>query len=113
MAKGLFEQAIEELSEGLKSEPNNAAFYELLGTAYYSQNDAKAAGRANKRAIELDETSMKAYQLLGIESLSKGEYLRTVSFFRRALRDLRALFLAWRKTSDIASQVATLLERKK
>lgn len=55
---------ITDLKQKVKNDPNNPTRLIELGEAYIDNKDFEEAGKVLKKAIELDETNIKAYKLL-------------------------------------------------
>ncbi|MEP0868641.1 DnaJ domain-containing protein [Trichocoleus desertorum AS-A10] len=73
IVRNAFAQAILELRDGLKLEPNNSRCHGLLGMVYLKQNQAKMAKIHIERALQLnpkDEIALEAKQKL--DKLSAG-----------------------------------------
>lgn len=73
IVRNAFAQAILELRDGLKLEPNNSRCHGLLGMVYLKQNQAKMAKIHIERALQLnpkDEMALEAKQKL--DKLSAG-----------------------------------------
>ena len=60
--RNAFAQAILELRDGLKLEPNNSRCHSLLGVVYLKQNQAKMAKIHIERALQLDPKDAQALE---------------------------------------------------
>ena len=83
-------EALDQLSAGVKADPNSARLWRLLGEAYYRADREVAGRQACRRAISLDSESMEAYQFLGLSAQKAGEHPLAAAYFRRALACQRA-----------------------
>jgi curved DNA-binding protein CbpA len=80
IVRNAFAQAILELRDGLKLEPNNSRCHGLLGMVYLKQNQAKMAKIHIERALQLnpkDEIALEAKQKLDKLSAGAGSQGKT------------------------------------
>ena len=80
-----YPRAIEALKQSFKSAPANATTWQLLGSAYFEQGDAKDALAAFQKAIELDDSNPEAYNSLGGVLLESGDRARAEPTLRKAI----------------------------
>nr|WP_274704530.1 tetratricopeptide repeat protein [Acaryochloris thomasi] len=71
MAKNRFQQAIQELRDGLKLDPKNSQCQSLLGSIYLKQKQTKMAKIHFRQALKLEPGDIDA--LKGMEKIAKLE----------------------------------------
>jgi tetratricopeptide (TPR) repeat protein len=86
VAKGDFDQAVEQYNEALKIDPKYAVTYNNRGNAYYFKKDYSRAIADYDEAIRLDPKYAVAYNNRGNANLGKKDYDRAIADYSEALK---------------------------
>lgn len=86
LAKREYDNAIKDLSEGIRLAPNNSSFFTMRGKAYYGKHLYDAALADFTEAIRLDPGNLVAYNDRGTTWSAKGEYPKAFQQFNEVLR---------------------------
>jgi len=108
------DEATSMIQRALKQEPNNGAYLDSLGWAYYKQNKLAEAEEYLEKAVDRDGQDPTVLSHLGNVYQKLGQNDRAVSFYERSLA-------AWQKATpaeyeadkvaDIEAQLKTLKRR--
>ena len=96
--------AIEGYTETLKLNPNSAAVYSSLGTAYKDKGDYDRAMENFNRAIELDPKYAEAYRGRGLVHQIKGDSARLQSSIRRSGSTLNLELRIWPEARNMRAR---------
>jgi len=77
-------EAVGNLTEIIKSDPNNAEAFRVLGDIFFSKNEFDRAEAFYLRAVELKSTNGLLYDSLGQLAIKKGSAPAAVQYFLKA-----------------------------
>ena len=79
-------QALEKVEEALAANPYCAKAHYLKGEIRYQSQEVQAAATSFRKAVELDEKYVYAYDALGVCYLTLGKYIQAQESFQKALQ---------------------------
>ena len=82
----IYDQAIADLNQAIRLDPNNAVAYYNRGYAYKLKGDYDRAIADLNQAIRLDPNSVEAYISRGYTYYNKKDYDRAIADFNQAIR---------------------------
>jgi Tfp pilus assembly protein PilF len=77
-------EAVGNLAEVIKADPNNAEAFRMMGDIFFSKNDIERAEAFYMRAVELDTPNGLVYDGLGQVYIKKNDAAGAVQFFLKA-----------------------------
>ena len=87
-AQKQFDKAIVAADVQIAKSPNNANFYDLLGTALFNaKKDLPGADAALHKAIELDKNNSDAIEKLGKVQVQEGSADKALALYQQSIRD--------------------------
>ena len=87
-AQKQFDKAIAAANAQIAKSPNNANFYDLLGTALFNgKKDLPGAEAALRKAIDLDKTNTDALEKLGKVQVTEGSADKALALYQQSLKD--------------------------
>jgi len=87
-AQKQFDKAIAAANAQIAKAPNNANFYDLLGTALFNaKKDLPGAEAALRKAVELDKTNTDALEKLGKVQVQEGSADKALALYQQSLKD--------------------------
>jgi tetratricopeptide (TPR) repeat protein len=83
-----FDKAIAAANVQIAKSPNNANFYDLLGTALFNgKKDLPGAEAALRKAIELDKSNVDALEKLGKVQVQEGSADKALALYLQSTKD--------------------------
>jgi cellulose synthase operon protein C len=83
-----FDKAIAAANAQIAKSPNNANFYDLLGTALFNgKKDLPGAETALRKAIDLDKTNTDALAKLGKVQVQEGSADKALALYQQSIKD--------------------------
>jgi tetratricopeptide (TPR) repeat protein len=83
-----FDKAIAAANAQIAKSPNNANFYDLLGTALFNgKKDLPGAEAALRKAIDLDKTNTDALAKLGKVQVQEGSADKALALYQQSIKD--------------------------
>jgi len=87
-AQKQYDQAIAAANAQIAKSPNNANFYDLLGTALFNgKKDLPGAEAALHKAIALDKTDVDALEKLGKVQVQEGAADKALALYQQSIKD--------------------------
>jgi tetratricopeptide (TPR) repeat protein len=87
-AQKQFDKAIAAANAQIAKSPNNANFYDLLGTALFNgKKDLPGAEAALHKAIELDKNNSDAIEKLGKVQVQQGAADKALALYQQSIKD--------------------------
>ncbi len=87
-AQKQFDKAIVAANAQIAKSPNNANFYDLLGTALFNgKKDLPGADAALHKAIELDKNNSDAIEKLGKVQVQEGSADKALALYQQSIKD--------------------------
>jgi cellulose synthase operon protein C len=87
-AQKQFDKAIVAANVQIAKSPNNANFYDLLGTALFNaKKDLPGADAALHKAIELDRNNSDAIEKLGKVQVQEGSADKALALYQQSIKD--------------------------
>jgi tetratricopeptide (TPR) repeat protein len=88
VAQKQFDNAIAAANAQIAKSPNNANFYDLLGTALFNgKKDLPGAEAALHKAIELDKNNTDALEKLGKVQVEEGSRDKALALYQQSIKD--------------------------
>ena len=88
VAQKQFDNAIAAANAQIAKSPNNANFYDLLGTALFNgKKDLPGAEAALHKAIELDKNNTDALEKLGKVQVEEGSPDKALALYQQSIKD--------------------------
>jgi tetratricopeptide (TPR) repeat protein len=83
-----FDKAIAAANAQIVKSPNNANFYDLLGTALFNgKKDLPGAEAALRKAVELDKNNTDALEKLGKVQIQEGSADKALALYQQSIKD--------------------------
>ena len=82
----LLQRAVETARQGLRLDPDQKAYFYLLGNLYARSNEADSAEAAYRQALELDPDLADAYNRLGNLYRAQGRFAAAEEAYRQQLK---------------------------
>lgn len=86
LTKREYDNAVKDLTEAARLEPNNSTYLTLRGKAYYGKHDYARAVADFTEAIRLDPTNLIAYNDRGVCLNARNEFAKALEQFNEILR---------------------------
>jgi tetratricopeptide (TPR) repeat protein len=87
-AQKQYDKAIVAANAQIAKSPNNANFYDLLGTALFNgKKDLPGAEAALQKAISLDKNNIDALEKLGKVQVQEGQPDRALALYQQSIKD--------------------------
>lgn len=83
---GLYEDAVSEFKEALKTEPDNSTILNNLGLAYLSMERVQEARASLQKALRLRPDYPEALNNYGLLLAGMGEHSKAVGYYEKALK---------------------------
>ncbi|MDD5475298.1 MAG: tetratricopeptide repeat protein [Syntrophales bacterium] len=106
---GEYTEALRELFEAKRLNPDDSRIYYNMGVSYYARGLIKDSSTAFSRAVDLKPDYSEALNYLGLIRFEEGNYQEAIRFFHKALSNvlydtpefaLYNLGRAWREQGD-------------